>query len=245
MKLSSPRKPPAGLPLPEKEKGKAGRIAQSDRKPTSTQGERAEATLTLTLRPGKDGPTALLRAIRTEKERIKRALARVNCPDERENLLRRQADIAALEMSECGIGKKPSRPDAKELGFLSPTPTSEEIIERAVIQRCLKQNRFALILPKLAAMNPGKWGGELKREENYCPQVRRAKHRISAGEIAGEYVDQVEKIIAENWFSSARLKKPLREYGFDKAVVELSDKLGVRLSVQAYGRKVSGLFLTG
>lgn len=41
MKKASPRKPPAVLPLPEKEKGKAGRITQSDRKPASTQGERA------------------------------------------------------------------------------------------------------------------------------------------------------------------------------------------------------------
>ena len=44
MKKASPRKPSAVLPLPEKEKGKAGRITQSTRKPASTQGERSEGS---------------------------------------------------------------------------------------------------------------------------------------------------------------------------------------------------------
>lgn len=56
MKNQPSRKSSAVLPLPEKEKGKAGRIARRASKPASTQGERAAGAENIRIMPAKREP---------------------------------------------------------------------------------------------------------------------------------------------------------------------------------------------
>ena len=122
-------------------------------------------------------------------------------------------------------------------------PTADEIIQNAVIRRCLKSGKPHLILPKLAAMSPDKYALELAEEVKRDPKVRLVVRRMKAGQIKGEYDDPVERLIAENYFDSSKLPKPLGCLSRDDAVEQLEKHFHKGITVDKYRRHVKSLFL--
>ncbi len=131
----------------------------------------------------------------------------------------------------------------QEYGGKPPEPS--EIIKRAIVWRCLKVSKPHLILPKLAAMFPKDRGlcAKLAREARLDKRVRQTVIRIRARQIVGLYEDPVERVIAENYFQSARLSRPLVSLHREVAVDELESQLGVKITVEKYRRHLRSLFL--
>ena len=160
-------------------------------------------------------------------------------------------DLNELERQECGTGepKHPSaRPLASELGF-KDTPSATEILEAATIQRGLRLKKPHLIFAKLAKLDPASESGEAaKLEAQYDPKIERTRKRIEYGdikeatEIKWPKLSKLDRLIAENYFESQKLKRPLRELSANNASVELA-KLGVDISPKAFERALKRLCL--
>ena len=152
-------------------------------------------------------------------------------------------DLKGIEEQECGTGepKHPSaRPSAIELGFATDTPSVDEILEAATIQRGLRSKKLHLILAKL---DPARWGEVAKCEAQYNPKIEQARKRIEYGDIAEIKWCNVDRVIAEHYFKSERLRKPLRELSAEKAVIKLLFKLGVDITPKAFERVLRRLCL--
>ena len=122
-------------------------------------------------------------------------------------------------------------------------PTADDIIHNAVIQRYLRSGKPHLILPKLAAMFPDNYASQLAEEVKRDSKVRRVVHLMKAGQIKGEYYDPVERLIAENYFDSSKLPKPLCRLSRDDAVEQLKKHFQKRITVDEFRRHVQSLFL--
>lgn len=122
-------------------------------------------------------------------------------------------------------------------------PTADQIIHNAVIWRCMESGKLHLMLPKLAAMFPDKYAAALADEAKRDPKVRRVVHRMNAGQIKGKYNDPIERLIAENYFQSSRLPKPLCRMSREEAVEQLEEHFQKRITVDKYRRHIKSLFL--
>jgi hypothetical protein len=192
----------------------------------------------------------VLRAIRTEGQKLAREANRKGCTDARRKEIEGELeDLKGLEYQGCGTGgpKHPSysRPSAEELRFETDTPSVDEILEAAIIQRGLRSKKLHLTFAKLAKLDPARWGEVAKREAQYNPKIERTSQRIKYGDI--KKVDEskwtdVDRVIAGHYFKSQILKKPLRDLSVDEASVKLR-KLGIRISPQAFERALRRLCL--
>ena len=98
-------------------------------------------------------------------------------------------------------------------------------------------------MPKLVAMFPDNYASQLAEEVKRDPKVRRVVHLMKAGQIKGEYYDPVERLIAENYFDSSKLPKPLCRLSRDDAIKQLKKHFQKRITVDSYRRRVKSLFL--
>ena len=99
------------------------------------------------------------------------------CSQEIEDQLQ---DLMGFEHQECGTGqpKHPSlRPSGRELGFETDTPSVEEILEAATIQRGLRSKKLHLMFAKLAKLDPARWSEAVKREAQYNPKIEGGAHQ--------------------------------------------------------------------
>jgi hypothetical protein len=196
--------------------------------------------------PAADHPkirAAIHRAIKTRRQAIKRKLdpkSQRLTVKKRTALLDELRDLADIESQLFGVIHKSPKFFA-EYGGRFPTP--DDIIHNAVIQRYLRSGKPHLIMPKLAAMFPDNYASELAEEVKRDPKVRRVVHRMKAGQIKGEYHDSVERLIAENYFDSSKLPKPLCRLSRDDAVQQLEKHFQTRITVDKYRRHVKSLFL--
>src|SRR5205823_5484200 len=110
-------------------------------------------------------------------------------------------------------------------------PTADQIIQNAVIWRCMKSGKVHLILPKLAAMFPKKYDRALADEVKLDVKVRRAVHRIKAKQIKANDCDAIDWLIAQNYFESSIFRKPLYRLPRDNAAEELGQHLKERITV--------------
>jgi hypothetical protein len=190
---------------------------------------------------------ALLQRIRTLRQKLAREAKGAKCTDNRRKEIEGELeDLKGLENQECGTGepKHPSlRPAASELGFATAAPSVDEILEVAIIQQGLRLKKDHLIFAKLSKLAPARWGEVAKREVQYNPNIEQARKRIDYGDIkeaAKSKCAKVDGVIAENYFKSQRLRKPLRELSADKASVELL-KLDEDLSPDSFERALRRL----
>jgi hypothetical protein len=199
------------------------------------------------------------RKIETRRQNLEREAKRKGCTvARREEIGHELEDLKGIEEQECGSEprKHPScrRPSARELGFGTDAPSVGEILEAATIQQGLRSKKLHLMLAKLAEHNPKEWGGvaereeqAVKREAKHNPRIERTRERIKYGEIkevAGSKLSNVDRVIAEHYFKSQRLRKPLRELSAEKASVELL-KLDVDISADSFDRALRRLALVG
>ena len=112
-----------------------------------------------------------------------------------------------------------------------------------MIWRCLETGKPHLIWPKLAAMFPKNYGEGLVHEMSVDGRVRRVTHLIKAGQIVGSYEDPIERLIAENYFESSKLPKPLCRLSRDEAVDQLAKHFQKCITVDKYRRHLKSLFL--
>jgi hypothetical protein len=183
------------------------------------------------------------RALQTRRQAIKRKLDRKDqhlTVKELSALLDERRVLLDIESSLFGVTHKSEKSFTEYGGRF---PTADEIIRNAVIQRCLRSGKPHLILPKLAAMFPDNYASELAEEVKRDPKVRRVVHRMKAGQIKGEYHDPVEQLIAENYFDSSKLPKPLCRLSRDDAVEQLDKHFQKRMTVDKYRRHVKSLFV--
>jgi hypothetical protein len=196
--------------------------------------------------PGADHPevrAAIYRATKTSRQAIKRKLdSKSQCltVKKRTALLDKLRDLANIESQLFGVIHKSSKSFPEYGGRF---PTADDIIHNAVIWRCLKSGKPHLILPKLAAMFPANYAAALAEEVKRDPKVRGVVHRMNAGQIKGKYHDPTEQLIAENYFDSSKLPKPLCRLSRDEAVEQLANHFQKRITVDKYRRHVKSLFL--
>ena len=187
--------------------------------------------------------------------------ARGGTAERREEIESELQDLKELEYQECGTRepKHPSytRPSAREVGFDSDAPSVDEILEAAIIQQGLRLKKAHLIFAKLSKLDPARWWGEDDKDDEYykdkiarCEarlnrKIERTRERIDFGDIREATegkLAKVDRVIAENYFQSQKLRKPLRELSADWASVELI-KLGVDISPDAFSRALRRLCL--
>jgi small-conductance mechanosensitive channel len=186
---------------------------------------------------------AIHRAIKTRRQAIKRKLDPKDqrlTVKERTALLDELRDLANTESQWFGVIHKSPKSFVEYGGRF---PTADHIIQNAVIQRCLKSEKPHLFLPKLAAMWPENYATALAEEIKRDPKIRRVVHRINAGQIKGEYHDPIERLIAENYFQSNKLPKPLCRLSRDEAVEQLAKHFQKSITVDKFRRHVKSLFL--
>ena len=186
---------------------------------------------------------AIHRAIKTRRQAINRKLDRKDqrlSVEERTALLEERRNLAHIEAQWFGVMHKSSKSFAEYGGRF---PTADDIIHNALIQRCLKSGKPHLILPKLAAMFPENYAAALAKEVKRDRKVRRVVHRINAGQIKGKYHNPIERLIAENYFDSSKLPKPLCRLSRDEAVEQLAKHFQKCITVDKYRRHVKSLFL--
>ena len=134
-----------------------------------------------------------------------------------------------------------------------------EILEAAIIRQGLRLKKAHLIFAKLSKLDPARWWGEDDKDDEYykdkiarCearhnPKIEQARKRIEYGDIKelteGKWAKK-DRIIAEHYFKSQRLKKPLRELSAEKASVELL-KSDVDISPDSFDRALRRLALVG
>jgi hypothetical protein len=201
-------------------------------------------------RAGADHPkvrAAIHRAIKTRRAWIKRRLNKVSqsdAPFARRERKALEGELQFLDELETGLFGVQHRSVTRSfLEFGGKTPTADDIIHNAVIWRCLQTGKAHLILPKLAAMFPENYSNALANEMRVNRRVRRATHLIKTKQIVGSYEDPIERLIAENYFESEKLSKPLCRLSRDDAVEELEKHFQKRITVDKYRRHVKSLFL--
>ena len=200
----------------------------------------------LSPRPAADHPkvrAAIHRAIKTSRQAIKRKLDSKSqrlTVKKRTALLDKLRDLADIESQLFGVIHKSPKFFAEYGGRF---PTADDIIHNAVIWRCLKSGKPHLIWPKLAAMFPKNYGEGLVHEMSVDRRVRRVTHLIKAGQIVGSYEDPIERLIAENYFESSKLPKPLCRLSRDEAVDQLAKHFQKFITVDKYRRHLKSLFL--
>ena len=189
---------------------------------------------------------AVLRAIRTKRQKLAREANPKGCTDARRKEIEGELeDLKGLEYQECGTGepKHPSvRPSARELGFSTDAPSVDEILEAATIQRGLRSKKPHLIFAKLAKLDPARWGEAAKREAQYNPKIERTRKRIGYRDIKEIKWTDADRTIAGHYFKSQIFGKPLRELSVDKASLQLR-KLKLEISPRAFELALRRLFL--
>ena len=98
---------------------------------------------------------------------------------------------------------------------------------------------------KLFIFLPDKWKKFVEDEAKHHPEITRTIERIKSRDIkepwGGKWA-KTDRVIAENYFTSKTLKKPLWNCSSDSAVGEL-EKLGVEITVKEFDRALRRLFL--
>ena len=196
--------------------------------------------------PGADHPkvrAAIHRAIKTRRAWIKRQLqsGSVLLWKDRKALETKLQRLDDLETTLFGVQRR--RVARSFLEYGGKTPTADDVIHNAVIWRCLETGKAHLILPKLAEMFPENYSDALADEMTVDPRVKQATRRIKAKQIVGSYEDPIERLIAENYFESKVLSKPLCRLSRDHAVEQLEKYFQKVITVDKYRRHVKSLFL--
>jgi hypothetical protein len=199
---------------------------------------------------GADHPkvrAAIHRAIKTRRAWIKRQFKRASQSDTVLTRRYRQAleiELALLDYLETLLfGVQHRRKSYSFLEYGGKIPTADDIVHNAVIRRCLETSKPHLILPKLAAMFPENYSQALAREMNVDRRAKRVTHLIKAKQIVGSYEDPIERLIAENYFESKVLRKPLWRLSRDEAVEQLEEHFQKRITVDKYRRHLKSLFV--
>jgi hypothetical protein len=183
------------------------------------------------------------RAIKTRRQAIKRTLdPRTHTLTVKERKALR-AELDLLELAENQFFGVVHKREKQFLEYGGKFPTADVIICNAVARRCLESDRPHLMTPKLAAMFPEAFADELQREMKRSAKVRNAVRRIKAGQITAGYNDGVGWLIAEHYFDSTVLPKPLSRMSRDKAIRQLKEHFGKQITVDAYRRYVKTLYL--
>ena len=195
---------------------------------------------------GADHPkvrAAIHRAIKTRRAWIKRQKQSnsVLWWNEQKALESELQLLDDLETTLFGVQRR--RVARSFLEYGGKTPTADDVIHNAVIWRCLETGKAHLILPKLAEMFPENYSDALADEITVDPRVKRATRRIRAKQIVGSYEDPIERLIAENYFESKVLSKPLCRLSRDDAVEQLEKYFQKSITVDKYRRYVKSLFL--
>ena len=195
---------------------------------------------------GADHPkvrAAIHRAIKTRRAWIKHQLQSnsVLLWNEQKALESELQLLDDLETTHFGVQRR--RVARSFLEYGGKTPTADDIIHNAVIWRCVETGKAHLILPKLAEMFPENYSDALADEITVDPRVKRATRRIRAKQIVGSYEDPIERLIAENYFESKVLSKPLCRLSRDDAVEQLEKYFQKSITVDKYRRHVKSLFL--
>jgi hypothetical protein len=183
------------------------------------------------------------RAIKTRRQAIKRKLdpGTHTLTTKERNALRTELDLLALAENQFwGVVHKREK---QFLEYGGKFPTADVIICNAIARRCLESDRPHLMTPKLAAMFPEVFAAELQREMKGSAKVRDAVRRIQAGQITAGYNDNVGWLIAEHYFDSKVLPKPLSRMSRDEAVRQLKKHFGKQITVDVYRRYVKTLYL--
>jgi hypothetical protein len=200
--------------------------------------------------PGADHPklrAAIHRAIKTRRAWIKRQFNKASqsgtvlAKKYRKALETELALLDDLETLLFGVQHRPKSYSFLEYG--GKTPMADDIIHNAVIRRCLETGKPHLIVPKLAAMFPENYGEALAREMNVDSRAKLVTRRIRAKQIVGSYDDPIERLIAENYFESKLLRKPLCRLSRDEAVEQLGKHFHTHITEDKYRRHLKSLFV--
>jgi hypothetical protein len=223
------------------------KTVQADDKESSRSRPDKLNQITLRLKPGGKYKEAVLRAIRTLRQKLAREAKRGCSVERRKEIDNELKDLLRLEHQQCDTGprKHPTctRLSARDLGFATEAPSADEIFERAMIWRGLVSKKPHLMFAKLSEKDPARWGEVAKREAEYNPKIKRTRERIEFGDIAEIKWSDADRVIAQNYFQSKTLKLPLRQLSAEKAVEKLVLKLGIYMSPYAFDRALRRLFL--
>ena len=236
-----------------KQSGEPKQFTAAERQETKTWLQTSDKRAEEDLKEKAAQKAALLRRIRTLRQKLGREANGKECTAERrEEIESELEDLKGLEAQKCGTGepRRPSaRPSAKGLGFVeTDRPSANEILEAATIQLGLRSKKPHLIFSKLAEHDPARWGEAAKREAKHNPKIERARDRIKYRDIkkaGGNKWPKLDRVIAENYFQSKTLKKPLRELSAVQASIELDWELGLKISPKAFERALRRLALVG
>jgi len=130
---------------------------------------------------------ALRRAIKTQRQKLQREATQKACTAERRKEIETELqDLMGLQQQVCGTGEPPKhpscrRPSARELGFETETPSADEILEAATIQRGLRLEKGHLILPSWLRRTPQ---GGVKLQSVRRPTIPRSSERGNASNTA-------------------------------------------------------------
>ena len=191
---------------------------------------------------------ATLRAIRTRRQQLEMEARQKRCSTERREEIKRELqDLKGFEQQECGTGEPnhPSaRPSVKELGLATDTPSADEILKAAAIQR--------------VPSRVGQHNGDMRADSQTRAAMReeRLKNRWlklvaiwgDEGKAAGKLGitrAEVERWIANDPSLLARIESEKSSVSNDRALRILFDAkvapyIGKRRKEKARGRKGKG-----
>ena len=218
--------------------------------------------ITLRLNPGKPKDQALLRSIKSRRIKLQREDKRLKNEEKtngytsarRKEIKDELENLRGLQYQECGAIEPPKDPlhrrsSATDLDFDTDAPSVEEILNRATRIRYV--DKPELMFGQLARMfrnSPTEFGEmvrrEVAREANHHPEIRRMIKLIEWGKIEEINWRRSDLVIAEHYFQTKTIKRPLRELSAQNAV-EALDELGVEISEDAFCRALGRLCLVG
>ena len=202
---------------------------------------------------------SLRKDIRTYRQKLQREASLKGCTPERKKEIKADLeDLRGLEEQEFGseLASIPLQGGHQQESLALPPMLQAwaRSWRGRLSSQGLRSKKPHLMLAKLAEQYPKKWGGvaerekqAVKREAKHNPRIERTRKRIKYGEIkevAGSKLSNVDREIAEHYFKSQRLRKPLRELSAEKASVEVL-KLDVDISPDSFDRALRRLALVG
>jgi hypothetical protein len=173
-------------------------------------------------------------AIKAQHQAIRRKLKRNPTPETRTKLEAEKARLSDLETLVFGVRHR--------AGAVLPAPSVEDIVEEATFRRFADRGRIVTALARLAVTNPAKYGDVVHEEAQKDPRIRRALNRARS-DARPKQLKQAERLVLENFYASAILKRPLRGLAACDAAIMLVEATHIPMNADKYRRIVKKFYL--